>query len=201
MDPATLERIFEPFFTTKSPNEGTGLGLAVVHGIVQAHQGRITVESRPGRGTTVHLYFPATERPAPLAEPAEKPIPRGRGERVLIVDDEPALVALEVKILTQLGYRTRGFHHPEEALRGFLERPQDFDLVLCDLTMPVMSGLEVAAQVLEARPGLPVLLTTGFVGQLDEESLPGLGIAGLIIKPFCIRTLAEALHQRLRLQT
>src|SRR5262249_47222687 len=144
-----LERIFEPFFTTKLPNAGTGLGLSVVRGILKNHDAAVTVYSEPGRGTRFNIYFPAaeSERAQPLAPPAAE-AKRGRGEHILYLDDEESLVILAKRMLERMGYRVTGFSEPLEALAAFQAAPQQFDLVLTDLSMPGMSGMEVSRRLL-----------------------------------------------------
>ncbi len=197
MDQATLERIFDPFFSTKGPGEGTGLGLAVVHGIMQSHEGVVLVTSDPGHGTRFELYFPAPPMEVALANEEESRLPRGHGQRILVVDDEPALVRIATRTLERLGYRVTAHTHGPEAVADFLTRPHEFDLVFTDLTMPQVDGVELAARVLERRPEIPVLLTSGYTGALDPQRLQRLGIRELVGKPFQVRTLAEAVARHL----
>ena len=197
MDQQTMDRIFEPFFTTKKPGEGTGLGLAVVHGIMQSHGGAVTVSSTPGQGTTFNLYFPAVSGGADADLPEDPRPRRGSGEHVLVVDDEPAVVNISRRMLEQLGYRVTPHSRSLEALATFEADPAAFDLVLCDLTMPQMTGLDFAARVHELRPELPVLLTSGYSGSLDTQSLQRAGIRELVGKPFAMQTLAEAIARHL----
>jgi len=198
MDAATLDRVFDPFFTTKPQGEGTGLGLAVVHGIVQSHDGLITATSEPGHGTTFQAYFPAVEGRSTAVVPQEKSMRRGSGEHILVVDDEPSLVRIASRILERLGYRVTAHTRPAEALADFLERPNDFDLVLSDLTMPRMTGLELASLMLERRPDLPILLTSGYSGSLDPDELTRVGIRELVGKPFLAQTIADAVARGLK---
>ncbi len=198
MEPVTIERIFDPFFTTKHPGEGTGLGLAVVHGIMQSHDGAVTVESVPGEGSVFALYFPAIDgRPLPAASEAG-PLPMGTGQHVLIVDDEPALVRIATRIFERLGYRVTGFGKPAEALAAFLARPDDFDLVFSDLTMPRMTGLELAREITALRPGLPVILTSGYTGAIDPQEMERTGVREVVPKPFLARTIADVAERLLR---
>jgi PAS domain S-box-containing protein len=193
MAPAVLERIFEPFFTTKEAGGGAGLGLAVVHGIVRGHHGAIEVDSRPGEGTEVRIYLPVAEAPAGAESAEASTMPLGRGERVLFVDDEAMLATLIARTITDLGYRVTAHRRPSEALAEFVRDPMQFDLVLCDLTMPGMTGLEFAQHLHRIRPELPVLLTSGFIADLDAGDLQRSGIRELLEKPFLIEHLASAL--------
>ena len=198
MDADTLDRVFDPFFTTKPQGEGSGLGLAVVHGIVQSHDGIVTATSAPGEGTTFQIYFPAVEGRSTVSMPEEGSMRRGSGEHILVVDDEPSLVRIASRMLDRLGYRVTAHTRPAEALADFLERPGEFDLVLSDLTMPRMTGLDLASLLLERRPDLPILLTSGYSGSLDPEELARLGIRELVGKPFLARTIAEAVARALK---
>ena len=198
MDAATLDRVFDPFFTTKPQGEGTGLGLAVVHGIVQSHDGIVTATSVPGRGTTFQVYFPAVEGRSTAITPEEGSMRHGGGEHILVVDDEPSLVRIASRILDRLGYRVTAHTCPAEALVDFLQRPDDFDLVLSDLTMPRMTGLDLARRMLERRPDLPILLTSGYSGSLNPDELARVGIRELVGKPFMVRTIADAVARALK---
>jgi signal transduction histidine kinase len=195
MDQATLERIFEPFFTTKAPGAGTGLGLAVVHGIVKGHGGAITVRSRPDEGSTFDVYLPAAERSAPGAMAEEPPIPRGAGQEILCVDDEPALVRLNERFLGRLGYRVTGFTRPRQALAALREDPMRFDLLLTDLSMPEMSGTELAREALAIQPGLPIAITTGLVTPDLLDNAEALGVREFLTKPTSLQDLAAALRR------
>ncbi|MBL9204831.1 MAG: PAS domain S-box protein [Opitutaceae bacterium] len=194
MDAATVSRIFDPFFTTKGPGEGTGLGLAVVHGIMQGHDGVVRVFSESGRGSQFYLYFPVH-----LAEAVEPPsmpedAPRGSGQRILVVDDEVAIASMEKRILERLGYQVEAMNRPEEALDKFRIAPQAYDVLITDLTMPQMSGTDLAQQVLRIRPDLPILLTTGYIANLTLERVRAMGIAQLLYKPITVQGLAEAVR-------
>ena len=197
MDTATVERIFDPFFTTKPVGEGTGLGLAVVLGIMQSHDGAISVYSVPDKGTTFHLYFPifATER-APV-EPVAKPIPEGKGQHVLFVDDEEALAAVGKKMLERLGYVVTVKTNALEAMSALRDAPEKFDLLVTDLTMPGMDGAKLGQQALQIRPDLPIVITTGYSGLLTTEKLQELGFRELLIKPTTARALGEAVQRAL----
>lgn len=197
MDKATLERIFEPFFTTKPAGTGTGLGLSVVHGIVKSHEGAITVYSQPGQGTTFHIYFPACETEAETERRDAKPIPQGNNELILFVDDELPLVQMGKKVLNRLGYRVLAFTNAADALAEFAAQPDRYRLVITDLNMPGMNGVDLARQLLKHRPELPILLATGFSGTITLEGIRKMGIFELLLKPVTTRSLAEAVHQAL----
>jgi PAS domain S-box-containing protein len=195
MDRATMARIFDPFFTTKGPGEGTGLGLSVVHGIMKAHEGAITVYSEPGVGTAFHLYFPVTQGAvASAAAPAAAP-PPGHGERILYVDDEEPLVFLTTEVLGRLGYKVTGFAEAEAALNAFLADPDRFDVVITDLSMPRLSGRDLAARMLQVRPQLPIILATGYIRPEDTKSARQMGIAELILKPNTVDGLGHLVHR------
>jgi len=197
MPPEVLERVFDPFFTTKGPGEGTGLGLSVVHGIVKAHEGAIHVESRVGDGTSFRIFFPAlaereTSRPRDRARTIE-----GQGEHVLCVDDEPALIELLRDQLTAMGYRVSAHVSPLAALSDFLSHPLDFDVMLTDLTMPGMSGADLAERILKVRPDLPIVIATGYGNVISEERARELGIRPLLYKPFTMAVLGDAIQDAL----
>jgi PAS domain S-box-containing protein len=200
MDTKTLERIFEPFFTTKPVGKGTGLGLAVVHGIVQSHKGLITVYSEVGRGTTFRLYFPGGTTKAVLPVAPDVKTPLGCGERILLLDDEPALTAALQRLLVRLNYRVTASNQAREAVGWFHQDPARFDLVITDLTMPEMTGLEVARQLHVLRPGLPVILASGFSADLKQEDLQAAGICELLSKPTPWTVLAAAVQRALAAQ-
>ena len=195
MDAATQQRIFEPFFTTKPQGTGTGLGLAVVHGIVRSHEATIAVYSTPGVGTTFRIYFPAVQTDAGEAEADTTAPVRGDGQHVMYVDDEAALVSLVTRMLESLGYEVSGFTSPEAALQEFAARPDDYDLLVTDLSMPGMSGIEVAQRLLRIRPDLPVIVTSGYVRPSDESRALAIGVKAMLLKPNTIRELGTMVHQ------
>ncbi|MCX6952091.1 MAG: ATP-binding protein [Verrucomicrobia bacterium] len=166
--PALLTRIFDPFFTTKAPGEGTGLGLSMAHGIMRAHGGAITVESTVGVGSAFFLYFPASTRPpaalSPAAELTGAGAKPGRGEHILCVDDEPVLISVLRQMLGNAGYRVTGCTSPEDALAVFQADPAGVDLVITDMSMPGMSGVELTRKLVAVRPNLPVVLTSRLRG-------------------------------------
>jgi len=200
MDPSTLDKVFEPFFTTKAPGEGTGLGLAVVHGIVQAHEGAITVESKIGHGTSFRMYFPVVAAKIQTAIEPPKETPEGHGEHVLIVDDEPLILALSETMLESLGYRVTSHSHPDTALKDFQTRSEEFGVVITDLNMPGMSGLQLVRELLDARADIPVVLMSGYVGDMEHEQATRLGFHSMLAKPFTLRALAEGVADALKPQ-
>jgi PAS domain S-box-containing protein len=194
MDSATMERIFDPFFTTQAPGQGTGLGLSVVHGIMKDHDGAVTVYSEPGKGTIFNLYFPAAgatqEKKRDVAA-----MPNGHGERLLYVDDEDALVMLATRSLCKLGYEVTGFTDPVKALQTFKENPQHFAAVITDLSMPGMSGAELAREIIAIRRDVPVVITSGYIRPEDEANARVIGVRDMILKPDTIDELAKALQR------
>ena len=195
MSPEVMSRIFEPYFTTKAEGEGTGLGLAVVHGIVKSHQGTINVYSEPGKGTVFHVYLPQIERAAnEQRELDEAPLPIG-DERILFVDDEPILANLGKLMLETLGYavvtRTSGV----EALELFRDNPGSFDLVITDMTMPRMTGAELARELMRIRADIPIILCTGFSYSMSEEKAKAIGIREYAMKPLIRQDLARIVRK------
>ena len=197
MDAATMERIFDPFFTTKGPGKGTGLGLAVVHGIVESHDGTIRVSSQPHHGTTFHIYLPAAEVSGSLPQQAPAGIVQGRGERVLFVDDEAALAEIATRMLKHLGYQAETHTRQTDALNALRKNPQAFDLVITDLNMPGSSGLEFADAVRKVRPGIPIVLSSGHVTDDLMQRARGVGIVRVLHKPASIQELSECMTQLL----
>ncbi len=199
--PAILDRIFEPFFTTKGPGEGTGLGLSVVHGIVQAHQGVIQVTSRDGQGTAFEVLLPALDRSVPekpSPAPTETPSIRPHGsERILLIDDEPSLLKVGERVLRQSGYEVQSCLDPEEALRLFQSAPASFDLVITDFSMPGLTGLDLAAKLREMRPQVPILICTGYGAGLTPDRARDLGFHAVLQKPVEVETLCKSARSAL----
>jgi signal transduction histidine kinase/DNA-binding response OmpR family regulator len=195
IDPDTLGRVFDPFFTTKG-HLGTGLGLAVVDGIVRSHHGVITVESELGRGTTFRLYFPAVESDAAPIAPAAQASVRGTGQHIMYVDDEEALILVMTRVLQSLGYRCTGFIDPHAALQAVRADPHAFDAVIADLHMKPLSGLELARALVEIRSDVPVAIITG----AHEGDIVGgsPGVRAHITKPASIKALSAVLTELLR---
>jgi CheY-like chemotaxis protein len=197
--PEFLERIFDPFFTTKGVGEGTGLGLAVVHGIITDHTGSVTVASVPGEGTTFTVYLPTIDAVMPEAK-AQIPVLRGN-ERILCVDDERALLHAVQDILTSFGYEVTVYTSSLEALSAFQLSPQDFDLLIADQTMPQLTGEALAQAVRRLRPELPVILCTGFSYTMTSEKAAALGFQAYLVKPFSSRELGAAVRNALDSQS
>ncbi len=189
-----MGRIFEPYFTTKVKGEGTGLGLAAVHGIVEESGGAIKVYSEPGKGTTFHVYLPVTERKAMQAAKTDKSLALGN-ERILFIDDEKPLVDLGKRMLEGYGYEVTARTSSIEALELFKAKSEKFDLVITDLTMPNMTGKELARKVLHVRPNIPVILCTGFSEMITEESAKVLGIREFLMKPLTMQDLAGTVRK------
>ncbi len=196
MDRDTLEKIFDPFFTTKKMEEGTGMGLAVVHGIIKAHKGAITVQSKAGKGSEFQIYLPRVEA-SELPGGVEIAGVENGQESLLFVDDEEWLVDMWKEILESLGYRMTVTTKPLEALRMFKERPREFDLVIADQTMPQMTGLELAQELIALRPELPVILVTGFSQLVTPEKAQKAGVRDYIMKPLSISELTNAISKAL----
>ena len=194
MDAQTQEHMFEPFFTTKGVGEGSGLGLSVVHGIVKAYDGVIRVESDPGRGTTVRVFFPLLDHPANQMHPEEAGMPCGT-ESILFVDDEECIVQLEQKVLTRLGYHVEAFTDSTRALESFREDPSAFDLVVTDKTMPTLDGLELSQRILALRPSMPIILITGFSDVNAGDLRESCGFREVVMKPLVSQELAQAIHR------
>jgi CheY-like chemotaxis protein len=199
MDAATLKRIFEPFFTTKAPGEGTGLGLAVVHAIVQSHDGVLTVESELNIGSSFRVYLPLARESEIRKHVDEELTPEGRGEHILVVDDEAMITEVYRCYLESLNYRVTVAHSPEQALVEFSNSPSDFAGLLTDFNMPHMNGLELVRRLRAIRADLPALLCTGFVGSAaTEHEAAELGMGEILGKPFTRHTLGLAVDRLLK---
>jgi signal transduction histidine kinase/CheY-like chemotaxis protein len=182
MNQATLAKIFDPYFTTKAFGQGSGIGLSVVHGIVNRHGGKIRVDSEPGKGTTVTVLLAAHKSQTPShPEPAEA-LRQGR-ERILLVDDEPAIRRLGKQHLEKLGYRVTCAADPLEALALFTADIDAFDLIITDMAMPHMSGVQLATEILKIQPHMPIILCTGYSEGLSEEKALNIGVADFALKP------------------
>jgi PAS domain S-box-containing protein len=197
--PALLDRIFEPFFTTKPVGEGSGLGLAMVHGIVENHGGVIIVESAVGRGAAFHAFLPGQVRAGGVALIADEAgaVTPGEGQTILVVDDEPSITELVEPILRHLGYQTRAFNDAHVALASFATAPDLFTALLCDLTMPGLDGVTLARSVRTFRPDLPVVIMTGHLRPADLAPMHESGLHYHLPKPFSVQGLAAVLAEAL----
>ena len=194
MSAEVLSRIFEPYFTTKPVGEGSGLGLAVVHGIVASHGGATEVRSAVNQGTTIVVRLPACGTPPDENAPLNPPVPPARGHgKILLVDDEPMVLTLERRILVRLGYEVSCASGGPEALAQLRAEPGRFDLVITDQTMPQMSGLALLAIIQRENPGMPVIICSGYSHNLDHESARRAGATALLPKPFEVAELSAAI--------
>jgi nitrogen-specific signal transduction histidine kinase/BarA-like signal transduction histidine kinase len=193
MSPDIMDKIFDPFFTTKKLGEGTGLGLSVVHGIVKQHEGSITVESEPGRGSTFTVYFPQIFGDLETDAVTDDEIPTG-SERILFVDDEEALVEMGEDILAELGYEVTARMNGREAVALLKEDPSRFDLVITDQTMPEMTGIELAGEVLATRADMPIIMCTGFSHVVDADKARAAGVKAFALKPLTKREIARTVR-------
>jgi PAS domain S-box-containing protein len=196
MEPSVLQRIFDPYFTTKELGKGTGLGLTAVHGIVTSHGGMIRVDSEVGKGTTFTIFLPRAMGFEKVEDKPRQPLPMGT-EKILFVDDEKVLADLGRQILGELGYQVETRTSPVEALEAFRANPQKFDLMITDLTMPQMTGLNLASKIMEIRPGMPIILCTGFSEQANEQAASAMGICAFLLKPLVMRDMAGAVRKAL----
>jgi len=193
MEPEVAARVFDPFFTTKGVGEGTGLGLSVVHGIVQHHGGAIHLHSAPGVGTTFHVFLPLAEDGGETAKVQTAPADGRR--RVLVADDETEVAELVEQVLVNLGYRVTLCDGGPEAIDRFRESPDTFDLIVTDQTMPGATGFDLVRAARAARPDIPVVMLTGFERQATRDEAAELGVNELLLKPLTVRELATAVRR------
>ena len=194
MDTRTMQRIFDPYFTTKEKGVGIGMGLSVVHGIVKRHNGAIKVFSKPGEGSSFQVLLPRIEREIEYKAEALEPLPLGK-ERILFVDDEKALIDLGKQMLERLGYKVVSRTSSVEALEAFRADPHKFDLVITDMTMPNMTGDELAEEIMALRPDIPIVLCTGFSLRITEEQAKKMGIREFVMKPLVMSDLAKTIRK------
>jgi ABC-type amino acid transport substrate-binding protein/nitrogen-specific signal transduction histidine kinase/ActR/RegA family two-component response regulator len=191
------ERIFEPYFTTKGPGEGTGLGLAIVHGLVMNFGGDLIVYSEPGKGSTFRIYLPVVKEWREFALPEDTTLLPTGTERILLVDDDEDLTEMNRTMLERLGYTVTALTSSIETLERFREAPENFDLVITDMTMPGMTGAELAVKLLEIRPDIPIILCSGFSDKINKEKAQQLGIREYIMKPVTKKQLAATVRNLL----
>jgi PAS domain S-box-containing protein len=200
MQKAVLERIFDPYFTTKEKDDGTGLGLSVVHGIVKGYGGDISVYSEPGVGTTFHIYLPIIKTKLKMKKKKTTASCMGGKERILLVDDEEPIIRMEKQLLEGLGYRVIAENSSSHALELFRSDPGKFDLVITDMTMPDMTGEGLSQKLLEIRPDIPIIICSGFSDKINGEKAAAIGISGYIMKPMIMseldRKIRNALDQK-----
>jgi len=194
ISPEIKDRIFDPYFTTKEMGKGSGLGLSVVHGIIQSHQGAISVDSEPGKGTTFNVFFPVIEEEAVIESKSVEKFPTGN-ERILFVDDEKSIVKMARQILERLGYQVETKQNPVDALESFHSKPEQFDLVITDMTMPDMTGDKLVEHILNISPDMPTILCTGFSEKISEEKAQELGIKAFVLKPLVKRDFAVTVRK------
>lgn len=198
MGPEVIKRIFEPYFSTKELGQGTGLGLALVHGIIKSHNGDIVVTSEVGKGTTVKVYWPCMESNITDISIHRDETIIGGNERILLVDDDESIVRMEKRMLEEIGYKVTDTSNCEEALRIFNAAPDDFDLIITDMTMPFMTGAELAKNILALRPHIPIILCTGFSETIDEDKAKALGISAFVMKPVVMSKIAQIIRKVLK---
>ena len=196
MDETTKKRIFDPYFTTKAKGVGTGLGLAVVQGIVTKAGGAVAVESESGKGTIFRVFLPRIKTVAAenKRRESQRPLPQGR-ECILFVDDEWGLVNIGQQMLKKLGYKVIAKTNPMEALEAFRAQPDKIDLVVTDQTMPDMTGDILAQQIMQLKPGIPIIIFSGFSEKMDKEKARSMGIRKFVMKPIVMMELAETIRR------
>ncbi|RJP86420.1 MAG: PAS domain S-box protein [Desulfobacteraceae bacterium] len=198
IDRDILGKIFDPYYTTKAKGEGTGMGLAMVHGIVKSYGGDISVDSEVGKGTTFRICFPVIEKGIPFQEHAasDSKVPGGN-EHILVVDDEQVVTDITQQTLESLGYQVSAFTCSEKALDAFRAQPGNYDMIISDMTMPRLNGLQLAEQSLAIRPGMPFIICTGFSDLITKEKIHASGIQKVIMKPVFLRDLAFSVRMAL----
>lgn len=188
-----ISKIFDPYFTTKKVGDGSGMGLSLVYSIIQAHKGAITVESIQGKGTTFVIYLPVVQHQHRVKPDPSAPVPKGTGN-ILFVDDEEMLVRVGMRMLTKLGYTVIGYHNPVDAFADFESRPNDYDLIITDMTMPGMSGKILSQKILSIRPEIPIIICSGYSESMDESFCKKMGVRHFLLKPLSKRILAEKVY-------
>lgn len=195
MDKPTLSKIFDPYFTTKEKGDGTGLGLSVVHGIVTNYGGEVKVYSELGHGTCFQVYLPSAEEQRPVASSRQQTDLQGGTEKVLLVDDDSMILEMTKHSLTDIGYRVSAFLSGREALKVFSADPDAFDLVITDMTMPKMTGMDLSSEILNIRSNIPIILCTGHSELLTREKVLGIGVRALLMKPIFRKELSQTIRE------
>jgi CheY-like chemotaxis protein len=199
MSKEIVEKIFDPFFTTKEMGKGTGLGLSVVHGIVKSLGGFIDVNSEVGVGSEFKVYFPTEKENYQEEENNSELSVQGGDERILLVDDEESIVLYEKNMLERLGYKISSFTNSVDALEAFEKNPEKYDLIISDVTMPILSGEKLALEMMAIRSDIPILLCTGYSNTIDKEKVLNLGIHGFLMKPVTKSDMAKMVRNILDL--
>ncbi|MEA1933016.1 MAG: response regulator [Thermodesulfobacteriota bacterium] len=194
MDQNTIDRIFDPYFTTKKEGKGTGLGLAVVHGIIKSHGGHVSVYSEPDKGTELHVYLPVIKNQQKTGQINTRHIEKGN-ERILVVDDQKMIIEIQQKMLKRLGYNVTALTSSLEALKTFQANPDNFDLIITDMTMPSMTGDQLAKKIMAIRTDIPIILCTGFSEKMSNEKAESLGIKDFLMKPVLLNDLSLTIRR------
>jgi CheY-like chemotaxis protein len=194
ISPEIINRIFDPYFTTKDVHKGSGMGLAVVHGIIKNHAGFITVDSKPGKGASFFVYFPTNTEDATSEKEENLPVPTGV-ENILFIDDEKMMVTIGKKMLEMLGYTVTAIDDSIDAYETFCAHPDNFDLIITDQTMPNMTGVELAKKILSIRPDMPIILCSGYSSQIDEVKAQEIGIKAYVTKPLMKKDFATLVRE------
>jgi len=194
IDPVIMGKIFDPYFTTKEIGKGSGMGLAIVHGIVKSHKGFILVDSEPEKGTTFDIFFPITNEMPEVETQTTDELPLGN-EKILFVDDEKSIVKMTGKTLQRLGYQVEIKTNPLEAIELFQSKSDQFDLVITDMTMPQMTGVKLKERLKEIRSDIPVIICTGHSSLIDEEKAKEMGITAFVMKPIVKQDIAKTIRK------
>jgi CheY-like chemotaxis protein len=195
IDPAIRGKIFDPYFTTKAQGKGTGLGLAVVYGIVKDRNGDITVDSEVGKGTTINVYLPLTIESVEKVVPGTMENYPAGNEHILLVDDEEMIVEIATLILESLGYQVTSRLSSAEAVELFRTNHEAYDLVITDLTMPQMSGEQLAREMIAINPEIPIIICSGYSEMMGREKAAALGVKELLMKPITIAEMSQKVRK------
>ena len=192
--PEIMERIFDPYFTTKEVGKGTGMGLAIVHGIISGNGGAIQIDTEPGKGTVFRVYLPVVEKEVDPIKETTQPLPTGQ-EQILFIDDDPLMADMGKHMLELLGYAVTVRKNSIDALQTFQNQPERFDLVITDQTMPGMTGVDLAKRMMQIRPGIPIILCTGYSSTISEEKAKAMGIREFAMKPLLRKEIAALIRK------